>query len=190
MSPDAMWSKHKMRSYQRNTNMQLLERYKSLTTKYYFTMYAILCIFVISGYVGNPLSGCRHECESDGECGSQENCKDFKCQQACTQCGIGASCVRVSNHRAICECPKVSNTKYTSSLFYAPPTYYKTLTIPKNRTTSEAHIPNAEQNVMVVCISSYWSICIKTNSFPSIHLAKILRPRLPSWSSSLLLWRM
>lgn len=59
------------------------------------------------GYVGNPLSGCRHECESDGECGSQEFCKDFKCQQACSQCGISATCARVSNHRAICECPKV-----------------------------------------------------------------------------------
>lgn len=85
-------------------------------------MYEIECIFVILGYVGNPLSGCRHECESDGECGSQENCKDFKCQQACTQCGIGASCVRVSNHRAICECPKVSNAACTFAiLFYTLP---------------------------------------------------------------------
>lgn len=46
-------------------------------------------------------------CESDYDCGSQEYCKDFKCHQSCTQCGIGAQCVRVSNHRAICECPKV-----------------------------------------------------------------------------------
>lgn len=65
------------------------------------------------GYVGNPLSGCRHECESDGECGSQEHCKDFKCQQACQQCGVGASCVRVANHRAICECPKVNALQLT-----------------------------------------------------------------------------
>jgi len=60
----------------------------------------------VKGYVGNPLSGCRHECESDGECGSQEYCKDFKCQSACDQCGISAQCSRVTNHRAICECPK------------------------------------------------------------------------------------
>lgn len=60
----------------------------------------------LKGYVGSPLSGCRHECESDYDCGSQEFCKDFKCHQSCTQCGIGAQCVRVSNHRAICECPK------------------------------------------------------------------------------------
>ncbi|XP_031625930.1 neurogenic locus notch homolog protein 1 isoform X2 [Contarinia nasturtii] len=60
----------------------------------------------LRGYVGQPLSGCRHECESDYECGGQEFCKDFKCQQACSECGIGAQCVRVANHRAICECPK------------------------------------------------------------------------------------
>lgn len=61
----------------------------------------------IKGYVGNPLSGCRHECESDGECGNQEYCKEFKCQSACDQCGISAQCSRVTNHRAVCECPKV-----------------------------------------------------------------------------------
>lgn len=53
------------------------------------------------------MSGCRHECESDGECGGQEFCKDFKCQSSCSQCGTGAQCSRVTNHRAVCECPKV-----------------------------------------------------------------------------------
>lgn len=61
----------------------------------------------LSGFTGSPLSGCRHECESDSECGAQENCKDFRCTSACSQCGQGAQCTRVQNHRAVCECPKV-----------------------------------------------------------------------------------
>lgn len=52
------------------------------------------------------MSGCRHECDSDHECGSQEMCKDFKCVAACHQCGTGAQCSNVANHRAQCECPK------------------------------------------------------------------------------------
>lgn len=60
----------------------------------------------LPGFTGSPLNGCRHECESDGECGAQEFCKDFKCASACTQCGQGAQCSRVSNHRAVCECTK------------------------------------------------------------------------------------
>lgn len=60
----------------------------------------------LTGFTGSPLSGCRHECESDHECGGQESCKEFRCQSACSQCGDGAQCVRVQNHRAVCECPK------------------------------------------------------------------------------------
>lgn len=61
----------------------------------------------LAGFTGSPLSGCRHECESDGECGGQEMCKDFRCTSSCGQCGTGAQCSRVQNHRAVCECPKV-----------------------------------------------------------------------------------
>jgi len=25
-------------------------------------------------YVGNPLSGCKHECDTDGECGQTQSC--------------------------------------------------------------------------------------------------------------------
>ncbi|KAL5286151.1 hypothetical protein ACFFRR_007676 [Megaselia abdita] len=60
----------------------------------------------LPGFIGNPLSGCRHECDSDHECGSQEMCRDFKCVAACHQCGTGAQCNNVVNHRAQCECPK------------------------------------------------------------------------------------
>lgn len=60
----------------------------------------------LPGYIGSPLSGCRHECESDIECGNQEFCSQFKCTNACSQCGKGSSCLRVNNHRAVCECPK------------------------------------------------------------------------------------
>ncbi|BFG02662.1 neurogenic locus notch homolog protein 3 [Drosophila madeirensis] len=58
------------------------------------------------GYLGNPLSGCRHECEHDGDCSSRDMCSNFKCVPSCGQCGSGASCKTVANHRAVCECPK------------------------------------------------------------------------------------
>lgn len=61
----------------------------------------------LPGFSGSPLSGCRHECESDGECLNEEYCKDFKCQPSALQCGQGAQCVRTINHRAVCECPEV-----------------------------------------------------------------------------------
>lgn len=60
----------------------------------------------LPGYVGNPLSGCRHECDHDGDCSARDMCKNFKCVPACEQCGIGATCNTVANHRAVCECPK------------------------------------------------------------------------------------
>lgn len=99
----------------------------------------------LSGYVGNPLSGCRHECESDGECGSQEMCKDFKCQSSCSQCGTGAQCVRVANHRAICECPKVccSQSQRTQSIISK-----LLISIEYCRIIWEVHTLNAVPNVM------------------------------------------
>ncbi|XP_063698652.1 neurogenic locus notch homolog protein 3 isoform X1 [Culicoides brevitarsis] len=60
----------------------------------------------LPGFVGQPITGCNHECESDSHCGPQEQCQNFKCVSSCNQCGKGAQCVRVSNHRAVCECPK------------------------------------------------------------------------------------
>lgn len=66
----------------------------------------------LPGFTGSPLSGCRHECESDGECGAQEFCKDFKCQSSCSQCGQGAQCMRTTNHRSVCECPKVRTNDF------------------------------------------------------------------------------
>lgn len=99
----------------------------------------------LSGYVGNPLSGCRHECESDGECGSQEMCKDFKCQSSCSQCGTGAQCVRVSNHRAVCECPKVSVSAIFSSSSLQ-------IQFEFGRIIWEARTPNAVPNVTATAI--------------------------------------
>lgn len=57
-------------------------------------------------YIGNPVSGCKHECDSDNDCGPQEHCSGFKCIRSCSQCGKGANCVRVHNHKAVCECPE------------------------------------------------------------------------------------
>ncbi|GBP39332.1 hypothetical protein EVAR_24312_1 [Eumeta japonica] len=55
---------------------------------------------------GSPLSGCRHECESDAECGAQQSCRDFKCVSPCGDCGVNADCETVAAHRAICKCPR------------------------------------------------------------------------------------
>ncbi|XP_049548744.1 neurogenic locus notch homolog protein 3-like isoform X1 [Anopheles darlingi] len=60
----------------------------------------------LPGYIGSPLSGCRHECESDVECSGTQYCSQFKCVNGCNQCGKGATCARVTGHRAVCECPK------------------------------------------------------------------------------------
>lgn len=60
----------------------------------------------LPGFLGQPIQGCRHECEADSQCGPQEHCENFKCVAACAQCGKGAECIRVSSHRAVCQCPK------------------------------------------------------------------------------------
>lgn len=101
----------------------------------------------LPGYTGSPLSGCRHECESDGECGGQEFCQNFKCASSCSQCGQGAQCARVNNHRAVCECPKVKYPKQfpfdlNSNAFL----------FTSDRVTSEARTPNVVLNAMVIVI--------------------------------------
>ncbi|XP_050512495.1 neurogenic locus notch homolog protein 3 isoform X1 [Diabrotica virgifera virgifera] len=61
----------------------------------------------LPGFHGSPLAGCRHECESDVECGPTLACIEFKCQNPClSQCGKNAECETISNHRAVCKCPK------------------------------------------------------------------------------------
>ncbi|CAG9854642.1 unnamed protein product [Phyllotreta striolata] len=55
---------------------------------------------------GAVVGGCRHECESDAECGPIQACVDFKCQNPClSQCGENAECETIANHRAVCKCP-------------------------------------------------------------------------------------
>lgn len=56
-------------------------------------------------YIGDPKTGCRHECEENADCGSQEYCQNFKCSESCNKCGAGAICTDVIDHRATCECP-------------------------------------------------------------------------------------
>ena len=47
----------------------------------------------LPGYLGSPLTGCRHECERDSECNSGESCIQFKCKNPCINaCGQYASC--------------------------------------------------------------------------------------------------
>lgn len=65
-------------------------------------------------FIGNANLGCRHECEDDDDCGSNGYCNNFKCQKSCSQCGIGAKCTKVVDHRAKCECPEgFSGSPYT-----------------------------------------------------------------------------
>merc|ERR1712027_154651 len=59
-------------------------------------------------YIGNPLQGCRHECERDSECGPTQKCdrQNYRCENACSRgaCGENANCQAVNN-RAKCTCP-------------------------------------------------------------------------------------
>ena len=59
-------------------------------------------------FIGNPLQGCRHECDTDNECGQSQKCDriTYRCETACGQgvCGENANCQAV-NHRAQCSCP-------------------------------------------------------------------------------------
>lgn len=56
------------------------------------------------GYIGNPIQGCTHECDTDAQCAADRACVGFRCQDPCTSCGQYAEC-RVNNHRSICSCP-------------------------------------------------------------------------------------
>lgn len=56
---------------------------------------------------GNPISGCKHECDSNSDCGPQQQCQQFKCVNPCNQCGANAECENVRSHLATCKCPRV-----------------------------------------------------------------------------------
>ena len=38
-------------------------------------------------YVGNPLQGCRRECESSRDCSPSQECQRFKCVPVCREDG-------------------------------------------------------------------------------------------------------
>jgi hypothetical protein len=44
------------------------------------------------GFIGNPIQGCHHECETDSECGLDRACIGFRCQDPCGACGTYAEC--------------------------------------------------------------------------------------------------
>nr|CAH0107401.1 unnamed protein product [Daphnia galeata] len=44
------------------------------------------------GFMGNPIQGCRRECESDFECDASRACMNFRCQDPCGTCGTYADC--------------------------------------------------------------------------------------------------
>lgn len=63
----------------------------------------------LQGFVGSPLVGCKHECESDYDCDATKSCQNYKCKNACQAgvCAPTANC-EVHNHRPVCTCPKVN----------------------------------------------------------------------------------
>ncbi|KAI8442174.1 hypothetical protein MSG28_005781 [Choristoneura fumiferana] len=81
-----------------------------LNTKCHVANNQAICT-CLPGYRGSPLSGCRHECESDYDCGSQQSCRDFKCTSPCNDCGVSADCETVAAHRAVCKCPRCPSYK-------------------------------------------------------------------------------
>nr|CAD7201182.1 unnamed protein product [Timema douglasi] len=60
-----------------------------------------------TGYLGDPLSGCRLECQYNSECPSERSvCSYNRCIDVCKGvCGTNAIC-EVSGNKAICSCPK------------------------------------------------------------------------------------
>ncbi|XP_043198340.1 neurogenic locus notch homolog protein 1-like isoform X1 [Amphibalanus amphitrite] len=57
-------------------------------------------------YRGNGLTGCYPECTSHSECAAHQACFQLRCTDPCAgACGVGAEC-KVTNHKAICSCPK------------------------------------------------------------------------------------
>lgn len=58
----------------------------------------------LSGFYGNPHSGCHRECESNTDCASSLVCSNYKCVDPCPEtCGIEAVCT-VSEHKPVCAC--------------------------------------------------------------------------------------
>lgn len=59
----------------------------------------------ISGYFGDPYSGCKRECETNNDCTLPLACIGYKCVDPCPgTCGSDAICTTV-NHIPICSCP-------------------------------------------------------------------------------------
>lgn len=57
-------------------------------------------------YRGSGLTGCYPECTGHGECAAHQACFQLRCTDPCVgACGVGADC-KVTNHKAICSCPK------------------------------------------------------------------------------------
>ena len=58
----------------------------------------------LSGYHGDPYSGCRPECVMNADCSKNHVCTNNKCIDPCLgTCGINANCV-VYNHIPVCSC--------------------------------------------------------------------------------------
>ncbi|CAB4057393.1 unnamed protein product [Lepeophtheirus salmonis] len=61
-----------------------------------------------TNFIGNPITGCRYECETDRECSNnQHQCVNKRCQPACRDgvCGENANCL-ARNNKPICSCPE------------------------------------------------------------------------------------
>ena len=50
---------------------------------------------LFSDYIGNPLQGCRRECDSNRDCTQAQECVQFKCVAACREGGKNLSFLQV-----------------------------------------------------------------------------------------------
>lgn len=58
----------------------------------------------ITGYFGDPYSGCRPECLTNNDCSHDKSCLNMKCVNPCLgSCGVNAECT-VINHNPQCYC--------------------------------------------------------------------------------------
>nr|UEK51539.1 NOTCH1-like protein [Parasacculina yatsui] len=72
-------------------------------------------------YKGNGITGCYPECVTHSECPSHKACINHQCGDPCVNaCGTGAEC-EVTNHKAICKCPKGYDGHPFDRCYPAPP---------------------------------------------------------------------
>jgi hypothetical protein len=74
-------------------------------------------VFFILDYVGNPLTGCKRECESNFECSQAQECEGFKCQAACREGGIWQRQSTLDCHYLTLLCDNLKKRMFFQNFF-------------------------------------------------------------------------